>query len=59
MYSPKINNNQIKRLYRLRESLKSGGERVTMVGIVRDAVEKYLDEFETRKNKRHTKKNSA
>lgn len=59
MYSPKINNNQIKRLYRLRESLKSGGKRVTMVGMVRDAVEKYLDEFEMRENKRRAKKNSA
>jgi len=50
MYSPKIDNNQIRRLYRLRESLKANGEKVTMAGMVRDAVEKYLDETETRKN---------
>lgn len=49
MYSPKIDENQIKRLYHLRESLKADGQKATMIGIVREAIGRYLDENEPRK----------
>ena len=49
MYSPKIDENQIQRLYRLRESMKENGEKVTMTTMVREAVEDYLTENEKRK----------
>src|SRR5574340_235612 len=42
MYSPKIDENQIKRLYRLRELSKEIGERTTMTAMVREAIENYL-----------------
>lgn len=54
MYSPKIDENQIKRLYHFREHLKSQGHNVTMIGMVREAMAKYLDENESKK-KRGTK----
>ncbi|PIT92777.1 MAG: hypothetical protein COU08_00650 [Candidatus Harrisonbacteria bacterium CG10_big_fil_rev_8_21_14_0_10_42_17] len=49
MYSPRIDENQIQRLYRLREFLKADGQKATMIGMVREAVESYLNENETRK----------
>jgi len=42
MYSPKIDENQIRRLYRLREFEKSKGKKSSIAGLVRDAIEKYL-----------------
>ncbi len=51
MYSPKINENQIQRLYRLRETTKENGEKITMVAMVREAVEDYLTENEKRQKK--------
>ena len=51
MYTPKINENQIQRLYRLRESLRDGGEKATMTAMVRDAVEKYLIDNESEKKR--------
>lgn len=51
MYSPKIDENQIQRLYRLRESLKEGGEKTTMTAMVREAVENYLTDNEKRTKK--------
>ena len=55
MYSPKIDENQIQRLYRLRESLRESGEKATMTAMVRDAVEEYLIENENRQKKTDTK----
>lgn len=49
MYSPKIDENQIKRLYRLRETMKENGDKATMAGVVREAIEKYLIEKESKK----------
>ncbi len=46
MYSPKIDENQIQRLYRLREFLKAEGQKATMIGMVREAIEEYLTENE-------------
>jgi hypothetical protein len=51
MYSPKINENQIQRLYRLRETTKENGEKTTMVAMVREAIEDYLTENEKRQRK--------
>lgn len=43
MYSPKISEDQIKRLYRLKISLLAAGQRnITMTGLVEEALEKYL-----------------
>lgn len=46
MYTPKIDENQIQRLYRLRESLREDGEKATMTAMVREAIEKYLTDNE-------------
>lgn len=54
MYSPKIEENQIQRLYRLRESMKENGEKTTMTAMVRDAIEEYLTENEKRQKKTGT-----
>ena len=51
MYSPKIDENQIQRLYRLREFLKAEGQKATMIGMVREAIGEYLDENEPREKK--------
>ena len=51
MYSPKIDENQIQRLYRLRESMKDNGVKVTMTTMVREAIEDYLTENEKRQKK--------
>lgn len=51
MYSPKIDENQIQRLYRLRESMKDKGVKVTMTTMVREAIEDYLTENEKRQKK--------
>ena len=51
MYSPKINENQIQRMYRLRESMKENGTKVTMTTMVREAIEDYLTENEKRQKK--------
>lgn len=53
MYSPKIDENQIQRLYRLRESMKENGAKVTMTAMTREAIENYLTEKET--NEKNTK----
>src|SRR3989344_5828227 len=52
MYSPKINENQIQRLYRLRESMKENGTKMTMTTMAREAIEQYLTEKETNEKKR-------
>ncbi len=54
MYSPKIDKNQIQRLYRLRETMRENGEKTTMVAMVRDAIEKYLTENESQKRQTNT-----
>ena len=51
MYSPKIDENQIQRMYRLRESMKESGMKVTMTTMVREAIEDYLTENEKRQKK--------
>lgn len=51
MYSPKIDENQIQRLYRLRESMKENGAKVTMTAMTREAIEKYLTEKEANEKK--------
>ena len=51
MYSPKINENQIQRMYWLRESMKENGTKVTMTTMVREAIEDYLTENEKRQKK--------
>lgn len=48
MYSPKIDEEQIQRLYRLRETMRESGEKATMTAMVRDAIEEYLTENEKR-----------
>jgi hypothetical protein len=51
MYSPKINENQIQRMYRLRESMKENGTKMTMTTMVREAIKDYLTENEKRQKK--------
>lgn len=44
MYSPKIDPDQVTRLYRLKLSLMATGERnITLTGLVKTAVERFLD----------------
>jgi len=51
MYSPKIDENQIQRLYRLREAMKENGTKTTMAAMAREAIEQYLAEKETNEKK--------
>lgn len=44
MYSPKIYPDQIEELYKIRCVCSAMGERVTMVDLVREALEKYTPE---------------
>jgi len=47
MYSPKIDPEQVTRLYRLKLSLLSAGERnVTLTALVKTAVERFLNSEE-------------
>ena len=47
MYSPKIDPEQVTRLYRLKLSLWSAGERnVTLTALVKTAVERFLNSEE-------------
>ena len=47
MYSPRILEDQVKRLYRLKISLLSAGQRnITMTGLARTAIERFLDSEE-------------
>lgn len=48
MYSPKIDENQIQRLNRLRESLRGDGEKATMTAMAREAIDDYLVKNEKR-----------
>jgi len=41
MYSPKIYPDQVEQLYKIRCVCSAMGENVTMVDLVRDALEKY------------------
>jgi len=52
MYSPKIDENQIQRLYQLREAMKESGTKTTMTEMTREAIEQYLTEKETNEKKR-------
>ena len=54
MYSPKINEKQIKKLYRLRERMREQGQKITMTAMVAEAIEKYLNDNESQKNKGRT-----
>lgn len=42
MYSPKIEPDQIEKLYRLREKLKEKGQKATMKGLVREMIDEGL-----------------
>jgi hypothetical protein len=42
MYNPRIENEHIRRLFQLKEGFKALGERITMVGLVKEALERYL-----------------
>lgn len=57
MYNPRIKENHIRRLFHLKEAYKSLGERVTMVGMVKEALERYLPikEEELRQKRRAMK----
>lgn len=47
MYSPKIDPAQVSKLYRLKISLLADGEKgVTMTGLVKTALERFLDSEE-------------
>ena len=49
MYPFILDKRQMGRLYELRESRKKKGEKVSMAGFVREAVNQYLDKNETKK----------
>ena len=46
MYSPKIDEEQVKKLYQLREYLKEKGYKTTMAGLVREMINKGLAYYE-------------
>ena len=49
MYSPKIDPDQVARLYRLKISLLAQGEKgITMTALVKTAVERFLDSEEAK-----------
>jgi len=49
MYPFILDKRQMGRLYELREGRKKKGEKVSMAGFVREAVNQYLDKNETKK----------
>jgi len=49
MYTPKLKEEQIRKLYQLREEFKKGGKKITMAGMVREAVDKYISSLEIKK----------
>jgi len=47
MYSPAVDPDQVRRLYRLKISLLAAGEKgITMTALVKTAVERFLDREE-------------
>jgi len=58
MYSPRIEDGQIKRLYRLKEGFKALGVRITMVGLVKEALEAYLPNKEEELRQKSANKES-
>jgi len=46
MYLPKINENQMKRLYELREYLKEKGYKATIAGLVREMIDNGLTRYD-------------
>ena len=46
MYSPEVKEEQIKRLYKVKEWFRSKGVRTTMAGLARDAIEDHLGTWE-------------
>ena len=42
MYSPRIEPDKIERLYRLRDAIRSTGEKIDMIKLVDQALEQYL-----------------
>ena len=42
MYNPRIEDEHIRRLFRLKEGFKAMGESITMVGLIKEALEAYL-----------------
>jgi hypothetical protein len=46
MYSLKIDENQIKRLYELREYLKEKGYKATIAGLVREMINDGLEHYD-------------
>ena len=51
MYTPKLKEEQIRKLYQLREEFKKGGKKITMAGMVREAVDKYISSLEIDKGR--------
>lgn len=42
MYNPKINNEQLKKLYLLKEFIRKKGVKCSIAGLVRDALDDYF-----------------
>lgn len=48
MYSPKVREDQVKKLYELREHFTRNGKKMTMTGMVQEAVDMYIADLEGR-----------
>ena len=46
MYSPRLRDDQIEKLFHLREGFTRNGKKMTMAGMVREAVDEYIADLE-------------
>lgn len=57
MYSQRIEGEHIRRLFWLKEGFKSLGVKITMVGLVREALDRYLSSKEEELEQKLANKN--
>jgi len=58
MYNPRIEDEHIRRLFRLKEGFKAIGESIIMVGLVKEALEAYLPNKEEELRQKSANKES-
>jgi len=46
MYSPRLKEKQIRKLYQLREEFTRNGKKMTMTEMVQEAVDNYIESLE-------------
>ena len=59
VYSPRVEPDKIERLYKLREMIKTTGEKTNMIKMVDEALEKYLSAKEEEIKQKLAKKDAA